>query len=53
MKNLLETFQEKRELYSKLGTVGKAGAEGGVDLQKLDPQLSKFFLNWLKSCKHF
>lgn len=45
MKNLLETFQEKRELYSKLGTVGKAGAEGGVDLQKLDPQLSKFFLS--------
>ena len=45
MKNLLETFQEKRELYSKLGTVGKAGAEGGVDLQKLDTQLSKFFLS--------
>tara|TARA_R110002126_G_scaffold98216_2_gene228525 strand:- start:201 stop:1784 length:1584 start_codon:yes stop_codon:yes gene_type:complete len=45
MKNLLETFQEKREAYSKLGTVGKAGNEGGVDLQKLDPQLSKFFLS--------
>lgn len=45
MKNLLETFQEKRELYSKLGVTGKAGSEGGIDLQKLDPKLSKFFLS--------
>ena len=45
MKNLLETFQEKRELYSKLGVTGKAGSEGGIDLQKLDPNLSKFFLS--------
>lgn len=45
MKNLLETFQEKRELYSKLGVPGKAGSEGGIDLQKIDPKLSKFFLS--------
>lgn len=45
MKNLLETFQEKRELYSKIGVVGKAGSEGGIDLQKINPELSKFFLS--------
>jgi len=45
MKNLLESFQEKRELYSKLGVPGKAGGEGGIDLQKIDPKLSKFFLS--------
>jgi hypothetical protein len=45
MKNLLESFQEKRELYSKLGVPGKAGSEGGIDLQKIDPKLSKFFLS--------
>ena len=45
MKDLLETFQEKRELYSKIGVVGKAGSEGGIDLQKIDPELSKFFLS--------
>jgi len=45
MKNLLESFQEKRELFSKLGVTGKAGAEGGIDMKKLDPKLAKFFMS--------
>ena len=45
MKNLLESFQEKRELFSKLGVTGKAGAEGGIDMKKLDPELAKFFMS--------
>ena len=45
MKNLLQNFQEKRELYSKIGSANKAGSEGGVDMQKLDPKLAKFFLS--------
>lgn len=45
MKNLLESFQEKRELFSKIGGVGKAGAEGGIDMKKLDPKLAKFFMS--------
>ncbi len=45
MRNLLQNFQEKRELYSKIGSVNKAGSEGGVDMQKLDPKLAKFFLS--------
>ncbi len=45
MKNLLQNFQEKRELYSKIGSVNKAGSEGGLDMQKLDPTLAKFFLS--------
>jgi len=45
MKNLLESFQEKRELFSKIGGVGKAGAEGGIDMKKLDPRLAKFFMS--------
>jgi hypothetical protein len=45
MKNLLQNFQEKRELYSKIGSANKAGSEGGVDMKKLDPKLAKFFLS--------
>lgn len=45
MKNLLESFQEKRELFSKLGVTGKAGSEGGIDMKKLDPKLAKFFMS--------
>lgn len=45
MKNLLESFQEKREFFSKLGVTGKAGAEGGIDMKKLDPKLAKFFMS--------
>lgn len=45
MKNLLESFQEKRELFSKLGVTGKAGGEGGIDMKKLDPKLAKFFMS--------
>jgi hypothetical protein len=45
MKNLLESFQEKRELFSKLGVTGKAGAEGGIDMKKLDTKLAKFFMS--------
>ena len=45
MKNLLETFQQKRELFSKLGVTGKAGSEGGIDMKKLDPRLAKFFMS--------
>jgi len=45
MKNLLESFQEKRELFSKLGVTGKAGREGGIDMKKLDPKLAKFFMS--------
>lgn len=45
MKNLLQNFQEKRELYSKIGSVNKAGSEGGLDMQKLDTDLAKFFLS--------
>tara|TARA_R110002153_G_scaffold228726_1_gene381731 strand:+ start:192 stop:1883 length:1692 start_codon:yes stop_codon:yes gene_type:complete len=45
MKNLLQSFQEKRELFSKIGGVGKAGAEGGIDMKKLDPRLAKFFMS--------
>ncbi len=45
MKNLLQNFQEKRELYSKIGSANKAGSEGGVAMQKLDPKLAKFFLS--------
>lgn len=45
MKNLLESFQEKRELFSKIGGVGKAGAEGGIDMKKLDTKLAKFFMS--------
>ena len=45
MKNLLQSFQEKRELFSKLGVTGKAGSEGGIDMKKLDPKLAKFFMS--------
>lgn len=45
MRNLLESFQEKRELFSKLMVTGKAGSEGGIDMKKLDPKLAKFFMS--------
>ena len=45
MGNLLKNFQGMRESFAKGFTPGKGGSEGGIDMQKMDNNLSKFFLS--------